>query len=229
MDHAEPPPGPQRAAVGYVRTSTKKQEDSPDAQRSAIGTWAHDNGVDLRIVYEEQISSGVPLFERAKLLDAIGDLQPGELLLAVARDRFARDSTKMVLVERLVGFSGGEVTTLDGLGGAGPDAVMLRGIKDVIAAWERSQAALRTRRVMHSKRKRAEKLGSAAPYGYMHVDQTTVEHRAEQATIRRILELRSKGATVAAICRALNACCRSVPRGAEWHPTTVNRILRANK
>ena len=216
-----------RVAVGYIRTSTKKQEDSPEAQLAALEEWAGNNEVELRAVYQEQISSGVPLYERAKLLDAIEALKPGEMLLSVARDRFARDGTKMVLIERLLGFAGAKVATLDGLGGDGPDSVMLRGMKDVIAAWERTQAALRTRRVMHSKRLRGEKISRIPPYGYKHVGQRVVRHPGEQATIRVVVAWRNAGSSWAEICGRLNEGPGHPPRGTTWHIGSVRRIVKA--
>ena len=91
-----------RAAVGYIRTSTEKQEDSPEAQKLALEAWGRVNGFELRSFYVERVSSGVRLFERTALLDAIEDLKAGEMVVAVARDRFSRNTAKMVMIEHLV-------------------------------------------------------------------------------------------------------------------------------
>ena len=42
--------------VDYIRTSTEKQEDSPEAQRMSIEQWASSNDVEMVAWHVEQIS-----------------------------------------------------------------------------------------------------------------------------------------------------------------------------
>jgi len=75
------------------------------------------------------------------------------------------------------------------------------------------------------KRARGERTGEL-PYGMqLAIDGVHLqEDAAEQATIRRIIELRQSDLSIRAIAAALND--EGVPaRGARWHPTTVHRIL----
>ena len=49
--------------IGYIRTSTSRQELSPDAQRAAIATWCQDNGAQLVAVHVDAGVSSVAAVE----------------------------------------------------------------------------------------------------------------------------------------------------------------------
>lgn len=221
-------PEPTQRAVGYVRTSTDKQEDSPDAQARALGTWAQALELHLDGPVIGQITSTAPLFERVALLEAIDWLEPGDVLVAVARDRFSRDVIKMALIERLVQQAGATLATTDGASStATPEGLFMQSVMDAVAQLERASIATRTRRVMQSKKAKGEQIGSAAPFGWQHVDGMAVKHPLEQETIAEILYWRARGNSVAKVCQLLTESIYP-PRGVKWHNNTITRIIAAN-
>jgi hypothetical protein len=61
-------------------------------------------------------------------------------------------------------------------------------------------------------------------FGVREDGQQLVEHEAEQAALKRVLELRADGFSVRAIAATMNA--EGIPaRGQRWHATTVARLL----
>lgn len=224
------PPGSQNRAVGYLRVSTDDQHLGPEAQRSALSAWCRDHQVDLVAVHEDLgVSGGAELDKRPGLmaaLDAIVSHGAGVLLVA-KRDRLARDVVVAAMVERLAERSGARVLAADGTGNAdNPEGLLMRGIIDVFAAYERALIRSRTRAALAVKRARGERVGTV-PYGcrLAPCGERLEPNPEEQNVIDRIARWREAGLTIVAIANRLNAEGHSA-RGSRWHPTTVARLLR---
>lgn len=206
-------------AVGYVRVSTEEQSLGPEAQRAAIQKWATSRGVMIGAVFEDHgISGGAPAERRPGLLAALAALRENGagLLVAAKRDRIARDTVIVAMVEQAAARAGAKVTTADGASdGAGPEGQLMRGIVDVFAAYERGVIKSRTRAALAVKRTRGERIGGI-PYGYqLGPDRVhLVENVAEQSVILRVRALRTAGLSL----RQVTAECR--------HRGVVSRVGR---
>ena len=89
------------------------------------------------------------------------------VLVAVKRDRLARDTLHAAMIERLAERAGAHVLTCDGAGeGDSPEAQMLRGIMDVFAQYERAVIRARTKAALAHKRANGERTSLHAPYGF---------------------------------------------------------------
>ncbi len=222
-------PDPKRA-VGYIRVSTDEQNLSPEAQRGALKSWCATNGIGLLAVHEDiGVSGGAELERRPGLLAAVDDLrrtQAGILLIA-KRDRLARDVMVAAMVERLVERAGGRLLAADGTGNSdGPEGLLMRGIIDVFAQYERALIRSRTKVALAVKRARGERVGQI-PFGSrLAADHSHLEPDPnEQTVIALVRKLRGAGETIDAIAARLNA--EATPaRGRRWHATTVSRLLR---
>jgi hypothetical protein len=84
-----------RKAIAYIRTSTKRQVLSLDAQRNAIECWASLAGVDVVAWHTDHgVSGALPMGKRAGLSAAMGTITDNEnisILVAAHRDRLTRD------------------------------------------------------------------------------------------------------------------------------------------
>ncbi len=213
-------------AIGYVRVSTGRQGDSIEAQDGALRAWCSSKGIALVQMFSETISAGKSLGERLGVLDAVcavGD-HKAAYLVAVARDRFARDAVEMAVIERMVMRVGGQLTTTDGAStGTGPEGALIRSILDAVAQFERVQISVRTRRVMQHKRERGEKYTGKPPYGKRLDGNRFINDDYEQRVIARVCLARHAGLTWAAICALLTEDGYK-PRGAKWHTNTLRRI-----
>ena len=191
-------------AVGYVRVSTDEQSLGPEAQRAAIEKWAQSRGVRVAAVFADNgVSGATPAEKRPGLLAALAALRENGagLLVAAKRDRIARDTVIVAMVEQAAVRGGAVVTTADGASdGAGPEGQLMRGIVDVFAAYERGVIKSRTRAALAVKRGRGERIGGI-PYGYeMAADGVHLaENAAEQAVIGQIRGLRAAGLSLRAV------------------------------
>jgi len=223
-------PGSPKHAIGYVRCSTDEQQLGPEAQRSALERWCATNGVTLTAVHEDLgVSGGAELEKRPGLLAALDSLRQHRagVLLIAKRDRLARDVVVAAMVERLAERAGARVLAADGAGNSeGPEGLLMRGIVDVFAQYERALIRSRTKAALAVKKARGERVGQI-PFGsQLCGDGARLEPEpAEQKVIASVLKLRAAGATIKAIASRLNAK-RTPARGARWYPTTVSRLLR---
>lgn len=218
--------------VGYVRVSTEEQNLGPEAQREALGRWCAANGAELVAIHNDLgVSGGAELDKRPGLLAAIDSLRAHRagVLLVAKRDRLARDVVVAAMVERLAERSGARVLAADGAGnGDGPEALLMRGIVDLFAQYERAVIRARTRNALAVKKSKRERTGSV-PYGYrLDLDgRSLIDDEAEQRVVRAVRELRAAGLTYRAVCDEL-ASAGYVPRsGKGWLPMTVQRIAEA--
>jgi DNA invertase Pin-like site-specific DNA recombinase len=220
-------PGDPRIAISYLRVSTDEQAGGLESQRAALAAYAASHG--LQIVSEhidEGISGAAPLDRRMGLmeaLDAIRDNGAG-ILLAVRRDRVAREPAIMRVIEGEISRMGASLLTADGIGtGEDPGSVMLRGVMDLAAQYERGVIRARVKSGMA--RLKAQNLSTGTPpIGYSIGEGGKLIPSEESAVIQRILQLASEGLTRIQIAERLNIeGFRS--RGSKWHPTTIQRIL----
>lgn len=220
------------AAVGYVRASTDDQEETLLAQREDIDRWAEGESLQLLAVFVDRgVSGATPVGERPGLTAALSLLEEagGALLVATKRDRFARDAVLMAMLETLVGKLGGRLTTVvGGSDGDGPEDFLLHRIQDVFSEYERLLVGFRTRRALAQKKARGERVGTL-PYGStLGDDGKLVPDPAEQAVVRQVMELDSKGMSYREICAWL-AGSGAKPRGTKWWPQTIATIIKRGR
>ena len=224
--------GDSTCAVAYLRVSTEDQHLGPDAQRSAIETWAKARGVTVVAWHCDQgVSGAAPIDRRPAMLTAFADLKAhGAGLFVVAkRDRLARDTLIAAMAERMVTAAGATVASAAGEGdGTGPEAQLMRTLVDAFAQYERALIAARTKAALGVKKRRGERVGSL-PYGKaMAADGRTLElEPAEADAVDLVHELRAQGLSLRAIAARLTAAGLQPRSGGTWFPQTVARIAAA--
>jgi len=217
-----------RRAVAYVRVSTEDQNLGPDAQRAAVERWAQAMGVKLVAHFAERdVHGDASLDKRLELLKAIDALprHRAGLLVVAKRDRLARDAMTSAMIERLVERVGARTCSADGAGnGAGPEAVLMRGMMDLFAQYELAVIRARTKAALAVKKARGERVGQV-PYGWrVSPNGVTLErHEAEQAAIARAVDLRRRGSTLKHIAEILDL--EHPARGRRWHVTRLHTLL----
>lgn len=228
-----PRPSPSLSlVVGYVRCSTDEQHLGPEAQRAALVRWCEAHGARLVSVHEDAgVSGATPLDKRPGLLAALEAVAANGagVLLVAKRDRLARDVVVAAMVDRLAERHGARVLAADGTGnGDGPEAMLMRGIVDVFAQYERALIRARTKAALAVKRSRGERTGGV-PYGLrLAADGVHVRADAEEtAVVARVRSLRAEGHTLRAIAADLDAAGVAPRGGGRWHPQSVANIVRA--
>jgi DNA invertase Pin-like site-specific DNA recombinase len=204
LTHRRKQAGNPAIGVALMRVSTDEQHLGPEAQRAAIMSWADREGVKIVACHlESGVSGATPLEQRTVLLRAIDDVKAyraGHLVIA-KRDRIGRDVVIVAAIERLVERCGARLTAADGTSANnGPEGLLLRGIIDVFAQYERLLIASRTRAALAAKRAKGERAG-AVPFGFTLADdrRTLVDCPKERDVIDFVRRRRREGVSFRAI------------------------------
>ena len=225
---------PQKAdpkrVVGYLRVSKEEQSLGPEAQREQLERWCAANGAQLVATFEDRVTSVALLDKRPALMEALDALRAhgAGVLLVAKRDRIARDVMLAAMLESLAEKAGARILCADGTGNAdGPEGMLIRGIADLFAQYERAMIRTRTKAALAVKKARGELVGTA-PYGFERAADGVrlVPNAREQLVVALIAKLRHEGRTLQEITNILNAG-PSPARGTRWHLTTVHRIIKA--
>jgi DNA invertase Pin-like site-specific DNA recombinase len=220
--------GDPKVAVAYLRVSTQEQDLGPEAQRAAISAWAERQGVRVVSYFEDRLSGGTKVEDRPAMLQAFGALRASGagLLVAAKRDRIARDVVVAATVEQMAREAGAKVVTADGVAVEDtPEGMLLRGLMDLFAQYERAVIRARTRAALAVIRSKGEQYTRRAPLGFRFEDGRLVEDASERDMLARVRDMRSRGVSTARVANILNAEGRRC-RGGRWHVTTLARALR---
>ena len=196
-----------KSVVGYVRVSTEDQALSVEAQREQLSAWCSERKLPLVAVYDDiGVSGGAELDKRPGLMRALDELKPGMVLLAIKRDRLARDTMNAAMIERLAERAGARVLTCDGAGeGDSPEAKLMRTMIDAFAEYERAIIRARTRVALSHKKARGEKTGGDVPYGYQLASdgKTLIEDPKEKPVLDFIRQCRDEKLSMRKVVAAL--------------------------
>ncbi len=201
--------------IGYVRVSTAKQAESglgAAAQRDAIERWAQQQGATVAAVHaDEGVSGASEALDRDGLIDAIGDLKRGDTLVVAKRDRLARDPFVAGGIERMVAKRGARIVSVAGEGtdhaADDPAGMLMRGIVDLFAAYERMLAQVRTRAALRAKAKSGGRVGLHATTGYRLEDIDTVDKQGRPCVRGvQVIDEREQQ-TLAAVAEAMACGC----------------------
>lgn len=229
MNYARKSPN-KNVAIAYLRVSTEDQHLGPEAQREAIERWAKEKDMTILSWHiDKGISGSIPPEERPAFLTALEDLvaQRAGVLVAAKRDRLARDIVIAAMIERLVERKGAKVMTADGSGnGEGPEAMLMRGITDLFAQYERLIIKARTKAALAAKRAKGERTGTI-PFGYkLSCDNRLEQNPHEQAILSRIYELRSSGTSIRGMVSVLSKEGVISRKGRPLTKGTIENILK---
>lgn len=227
-------------AIVYLRVSTDDQTESGAgiaAQIDACNAYADRHRLAVVGPFKDEgISGSTPPDKREGLVEALRQIAPGDILLVAKRDRLARSTFHVATIEVAVEKSKGRVVSAAGEGtdNDDPENILMRGIIDCFAQYERLLIRSRTRSAMAAKTRRGDRAGHV-PFGFDPFDDGRrtkggnpvglKPNPSEQAVIAEIRSLAADGKPPLEIARELQR--REVPtkRGAEWSNAAVRRIL----
>lgn len=214
------------AAVGYLRTSTKKQNLGLDAQRIAIELFAAAQGYEVVEWFSEQeTGKGFDALDRRpQLAAALGKAKKLRCAVLVSKlDRISRDVAFIAtLMTQRVPFI---VTEL----GADCDSFLLH-IYAALAQKERALIASRTRDALQRKKAAGAILGNLVNLADGHKRGAATNARSADTFAANVMpivrEIQASGrTTLQAIADALNERRVATVRGGEWHVSAVKNLL----
>lgn len=214
-------------AVAYIRVSTAEQHLGPIAQRDAINAWCAARGVTLAAVFEDRLSSGLPLEKRAGLMDALDAIpvHHAGLLLVAKRDRMARDVVTCVMIERLAHRHGATVVSTAGEGTEddGPGGQFQRTLFDAFSQYERAMIRARTKSALKVIRDSGRKTGGPCPNGFTENGDGNLE--VIMPMLNEVVKAARDGVGARGLARVLNAKRMRTSLGKSWSPTQAARLV----
>jgi DNA invertase Pin-like site-specific DNA recombinase len=203
--------------LGYVRVSTSDQADSGaglTAQRQAIKAAADQRGWRIVRVIDDAGLSAKSL-DRPGLTDALAMIESGkaDALVVAKLDRLSRSLLDFATLMERSRRKGWAIVALDlGVDTTTPAGEMMANVLATFSQFERRLIGQRTKEALAVKRAEGVILGRP--------------RLLEDKHVRRIVTMRKKGMSLAAIANFLTT--DGVPTsqgGARWYPSTVNHVL----
>ena len=206
---------------GYCRVSTAEQAsngDSLETQKQHITGYAMMKGWTVSGFFVETgVSGSVPLADRPEGQRLLTAVARDDVIVAAKLDRMFRSSDDALATLKGLKAEGIALHLID-LGG---DVIgngigkLVFTILAAVAESERDRIRERIRDVKRHLASQGVYGGGKRPFGFDLVDGRVVPNRTEQDTIRRMIEMRTAGASYRAICSATGIA----------DPKTAKRIL----
>lgn len=223
--------------AAYLRVSTDRQADQGfglDVQEDAVKAWAKAHRHRIVGWYrDEGVSGSNGVESRDALPQALNAIHRGDAegIVVYSLDRLARKLEHQEGILAHVWEDGGSVFSI-GDGGEvledDPDDPMrtaIRQMRGVFAQLERAMVTKRMRDGKRQKRAQGGYTGGPPPFGYRADTGELVEDETEQEALALMKSLRSQGASLREIGRALDEAGHQPRRGRRWHANTIREIL----
>lgn len=222
---------PKTRVIGYIRVSTDKQEQSPEAQRQRLEGYAVGTELQLvDLVYETKSAKTVE--DRPVLLAALARLRAGDAdgLLVTKLDRLTRSIRDLgTLLEDY--FSKYQLLSVgDAIDTRSASGRLTLNVLISVSQWEREAIGERTKAGMGVLKQQGVRVGKA-PFGYRYGPRPSPEERCplvpvpeEQAAIERARVLRAEGLTLRDVAGKLTEEGFRTRNGF-WSPDSVRSAL----
>lgn len=216
----------------YLRVSTDQQIESGAglaAQRAACRQWAEKQSDSISEVFvEDGISGSTGLEKRPALLRAVSALGKGDILLVAKRDRLGRDVGAVLAIASMVRSKKAKIVSAAGEGtdGDDPSSILMCGMFDLIAQFERDIIRDRTKSAMAAKKLKGERVGHI-PFGFQLAEGNRIEpNPAEQDILSQIGALRLTGMSIRDIAKELNHRRIFNRNGNRWNHESIRNALK---
>ena len=223
---------------GYLRVSDQRQAANGDglgSQQASIEKWAIEAGVEVT-VWESDIAPGTmeALPRREGFARALGHVKAGTCAgIVVARlDRLARDLHTQEFLLLDCGRWGGvasaiaeESRVLES--GDDPQRVLIRQLFGAFAQYERAMLKVRLQAGRVNRKEQGKWHGGTVPFGFRVEEGTErlIPDPFESSIIRKGLNLRERGVTLADIGEYFSEAGLQLKRSTHWRPEQVKRTL----
>ena len=227
-------------AILYARFSPRKNSaecDSVERQLTVLREYCADHGIEVMGEHSDEALSGAD-HDRPGLWDAVSDLKRGWILIVRNIDRLARDAMLAMVIEDKITRKGCTILSTENGDSVDrdedPTAKFTRTVLHAVAELDRQIRNARTRAGMLRNQRNGRRQSAECPYGWTTAPDSELNEydrpsgmqpvESEQRAIERMQTLREAGDSYRKICETLTVEGYP-PRGANWHPASVRRIL----
>jgi DNA invertase Pin-like site-specific DNA recombinase len=220
--------------INYLRCSTDEQADSKNglnAQADACNRYAESRGEVVAMTFaDEGISGAASVEKRPALMEALNNLNNGDVLLVAKRDRLARDPMVLAMIEATTKRAGAVIISAAGEGTENddPTSILMRRMVDAFSEYERLIIKARTKSALAAKKARGERTGGI-PYGYdLAADGVKLVVNAdEQKALKIMRDLRQRGVVFREIGAELERRGIATKKGGKWAAMTIKQLCEA--
>lgn len=195
--------------IGYVRVSTTGQAEagySLEAQRRKIQAYCELHDLDLIEIIEDAGLSAKSVAGRPGIQRVLEFVRTGKLdnLVIFKLDRMARNLKEACEMAELLEKKRCHLHSIsEKIDTGSATGRLFYNILSAMAAWEREIISERTKTALAVKRENGQRISGHAPFGFSFVDGKLVVDDMEQETIRKVLELHSRGLSIRGIVEFL--------------------------
>jgi DNA invertase Pin-like site-specific DNA recombinase len=219
--------------VAYLRTSTESQEEGLETQKAEIQAWAKREGHRIAGWFtDEGVSGSNGLDSRIGLADAL--TERSDALVVYKLDRLARDLVVQETILAETKRAGTRVFSTLAAEDAyladdpkDPTRKLIRQVLGAVADYERAMIRLRMSAGAARKKASGGYSGGGVSFGWRVNRETHNLEKdvREQATLKRMSQLRDDGLSLRQTCDKLDAEGMTPRKGQRWHPYSVQRVL----
>lgn len=216
--------------IQYLRVSTEKQENGPEAQKRLIEQYVSRVGGDIIATFEDHISGKID--DRKNLNLAFSECERTGATLIVAKiDRLSRRVAFLFNLVDELKRRGIEIIIAENPQAFG--STLQLGMYAVFAQHEREMISQRTKAALAVTRSKGTHIGREK--GYVHKDETKEKisqtkkaygRNYNQVGINLARKLRANGSTYQQIANDLNELDIKTPKGCKFSAKSVHRMLK---
>lgn len=215
--------------IGYVRVSTKNQEDNTSLadQEKRIKAYCEAFGHELINLYVE-VGSGKNTKSREQFNLALEDVKTNaDGIIAIKLDRIARNTRDVLaLVEDVLQPANKALVLLDlQVDTSTPTGKMILTVMAAVATLERDTIKERMQNGRKAKNEEGGFAYGSPKFGERSVDGELIADDREQETINIIRKHHKSGKSRQSIADYLNKNNIPSKRGGQWSGTTVGRVI----
>lgn len=216
---------------GYVRVSTDKQEESPEAQREALQRYAEYHRESIEIFTDLAVSGKTPIEEREQGKRLSDGLKDGDTVVVTKLDRLFRSLADAAGIIPKWTERGIRMVILN-MGGSAVDTMSSTGrlflnMMCCVGQWEREAISERTRDVLRHIKKNGRARTNLRPFGFRLGDKRTlIVDPVEAQQLSEFMKLRHAGWSIENIVSEANMRGVLTPQGKPWGKSSMWRVLR---
>jgi site-specific DNA recombinase len=223
---------PEMKAIGYVRVSTNKQENSRDAQESKVRDWARVKDFELvQTIVDFDEFSGDLNRPGVQQVIALVKAKKVNAVIFTKLDRFTRSTRDVIeMIELFTRHGVAMISIAESLDTESPMGRFFVRLIASIGELEREMIGERTREVMQHLKKNGMPAGKT-PYGWKSqgAKKPLLKDAHEQNLIEFIRARKGYGESLQGIAERLNRLGHLTRSGKPWQKQYVANVLKGAK
>jgi site-specific DNA recombinase len=217
-------------SIGYIRVSTKAQEDKygADAQEERILTFAASNNYDVVELFSEQVSGSEPI--KPKLFDALDYCKQNGIgfMIISEGDRLSRELILQLMTKEEFNKAGVRIINVASPNNEDtPENTFLEQIMGAVSELDKKKIVRRMYNGKIQKAKQGKYAGGKPPFGYKGINGSLVPNSLHKY-IEKIKTMHQSGLNYADIATWLNSKgikTREDEKGKTWNIQQVKNIV----